>query len=117
MRKFDLELNHVEGGVQIEGDAAEEQRSIVFWEIWAWNAPIIGVTHPDHRDGTCRTWRRRVGTVAPLLLRVDGPLNLTFSLHAVGTLGVTVALTIHPQQVIVLFREELQQMTQWSLAE
>ena len=35
---------------------------------------------------------------------------MTFILHAVETLGVTVALTIHPQQVIVLFREELQPM-------
>ena len=35
---------------------------------------------------------------------------MTFILHAVETLGVNVALTIHPQQVIVLFREELQHM-------
>ena len=50
IRKFDLELNHVEGGVHIEGDAAEERRSIVFLEIWARNAPIIGVTHPQRWD-------------------------------------------------------------------
>ena len=34
-RRSPLGASHMEGGVHIEGDAAEERRSKVFWEIWA----------------------------------------------------------------------------------